>query len=92
MSYSLPYLITNRNKNFYLRFMLPLFLADGKIIQREVRFSLRTKLIDEALSIYQTALPEIKSKIRDVVLLKKEDAELAAQVEFLKNGISDKSV
>ena len=72
--------------------MLPLFLADGKIIQREVRFSLRTKLIDEALSIYQTALPEIKSKIRDVVLLKKEDAELAAQVEFLKNGISDKSV
>ncbi|MFT6910324.1 MAG: integrase, partial [Oleiphilaceae bacterium] len=68
---------------------LPLFLADGNIIRREVRFSLRTKLIDEALSIYQTALPEIKSIIREVLLLNKQEAELAAQVEFLKNGISD---
>ncbi len=81
MSYSLPYLITNRNKNFYLRFMLPLFLADGNIIRREVRFSLRTKLIDEALSIYQTALPEIKSIIREVLDLNKQEAELIAQVE-----------
>jgi integrase len=89
MAYSLPYLIVNRNKTFYLRFMLPLILANGKRNRRELRFSMRTKDSHEALSIYQTALPEIKLKIRDVVLLKKEDAELAAQVEFLKNGISD---
>jgi integrase len=69
--------------------MLPLILANGKRNRRELRFSMRTKDSHEALSIYQTALPEIKLKIRDVVLLKKEDAELAAQVEFLKNGISD---
>lgn len=69
--------------------MIPLILANGKRIRRELRFSMRTKDSHEALSIYQTALPEIKSKIRDVVLLKKEDAELAAQVEFLKNGIAD---
>jgi integrase len=69
--------------------MLPLILSNGKNIRRELRFSMRTKDLHEALSIYQTALLEIKSKIRDVVLLKKEDAELAAQVEFLKNGIAD---
>lgn len=89
MAYSLPYLIANRYQTFYLRFMIPCYCDNGDKARREVRFSLRTKIMSEALVIYQLVLPTIKTQIKEVPVLNKNDAESIAQVELMKNGIAD---
>jgi integrase len=89
MSYPLPYLIVNRNKTFYLRFMIPLFSENGKRGRREIRFSLRTKDSHEALSLYQLVLPTILSKIKEVTNMTLEQINVEAQMEDIKASINE---
>ena len=84
MSYSLPYLIVNRNKTSYLRFMISLFSTNGKKSRREIRFSLRTKDSLEALSLYQLVLPTILLKIKKVANMTLQQIKVEAQLEDIK--------
>ncbi|MBU3020158.1 site-specific integrase [Paraglaciecola agarilytica] len=88
MAYKIPYLIKNRNNNFYLRFMVPLKVFSSDIRRIEIRYSLKTKNFNVAMTLYNLVVPLITYRIRDLVEMERDLAESQAELRLLKSKVS----
>ncbi|GAA6183782.1 site-specific integrase [Aliiglaciecola sp. NS0011-25] len=87
MAFKLPYLLKNRNSNYYLRFLLPFNNTISKRHRLEIRFSLKTKELNEALSVYYVVVPHLKSRIKEFCSMDREQAHSTAEMAFLKSDL-----
>lgn len=83
------YLVKNRHNNYYLRFIIPFKLLNDSIIRLESRYSLKTKDIHSALSIYAASIQDIKRIICMRDFVKNSLAEAKAELLLVNSGIKE---
>lgn len=87
MSQKTPYLIKNRNNNYYLRFIVPLKLSNDEKRKTEIRFSLKTKIFNDAMLVYPIVVPFIQFKIRDIKSMRRTEAQTIAVITLFKTNV-----